>query len=227
MIKNLILLHGALGSEKQLEPLKNLLLEEYKTYSFNFWGHGGSEIPSSLRMPNLVEQLETFMNAFIPKEEELTIFGYSMGGYAALMLAAKNSCKIDRIVTLGTKLYWDKEVAAKEIKMLDPNTIEEKIPVFAQELKNRHSPSDWKLLMNKTADLMIDLGEQQYLHNQALENIQCNCKLMIGDKDKMVTLDETIHAFKHIKGASLSVLPSTIHPIEKVNLDRLVFELKN
>lgn len=48
---------------------------------------------------------------------------------------------------------------------------------------------------------------------------------MLGDRDKMVTLDETVNAYKAIPGAALSVFPETPHPLEKVDVSRIVFEL--
>lgn len=227
MGQSILLLHGALGSKEQLEPLKASLQTKNTVYSFNFIGHGGDEIPASLTMNDLVDQLHQYIIGNISSEDELTIFGYSMGGYAALLLASKQICKIDRIITLGTKLNWDTAIAEHEIKMLDPEMIEQKVPAFAKELKQRHHPGDWKLLLKRTAELMVDLGDKQYLNAETFAIIHCPCKLMLGDKDKMVTLDETRNAFNQIKNASLSVLPSTPHPIEKVDLKTLIFELAN
>ena len=48
--------------------------------------------------------------------------GHSMGGYVALKLALKRPELVDRIITLGTKFNWTPEVAAKEVKMLNPDT---------------------------------------------------------------------------------------------------------
>lgn len=226
MAKNLLLLHGALGSAKQLDPIKNILGSSYVIYSFDFTGHGGTNIPDKILMPDLVDQLEEFIKKNISDREDLTIFGYSMGGYAALLLASRGSCKIDNIVTLGTKLLWTEEIATKEIKMLNPAIIEDKVPAFAKELAERHAPQDWKLLMNRTAEMMIDLGVKQYLNRETLERISANCKLMLGDRDTMVTIEETLEVFRQIKGASLSMLPLTPHPIEKVNFERLSFEIR-
>jgi pimeloyl-ACP methyl ester carboxylesterase len=227
MNQSIVLLHGALGSQQQLEPLKEVLQKTYLVHSFNFIGHGGNEIPDTLSMNDMVEQLRQYIEANIPADHELTLFGYSMGGYAALLLASKNVCKIDRIITLGTKLDWNVAQAENEIKMLNPAIIEEKIPAFAQELKTRHQPADWKLLLEKTAEMIRDLGENQYLNSSTYAHIHCPCKLMVGDKDKMVTLDETVNAHKCITGSRLSVLPSTPHPIEKVDMHCLELEIIN
>src|SRR5687768_12363984 len=227
MGRSILLLHGALGSKEQLEPLKTSLQKNYTTYSFNFIGHGSDEVPGSITMNDLVDQLHQYIVENISAEDELTIFGYSMGGYAALLLSSKQVCKIDRIITLGTKLNWDTAIAEHEIKMLDPEMIEQKVPAFAKELKQRHHPGDWKLLLKRTAEMMRDLGTNQYLNDQTFSTIRQPCKLMLGDRDKMVTLDETVKAHKKITDSSLSILPLTPHPIEKVDLNRLVFEITN
>jgi pimeloyl-ACP methyl ester carboxylesterase len=227
MEKSILLLHGALGCSNQLQQLREQLTQFHKVYLFNFAGHGGVDIPKHLTMDVLVEQLRNFIVEKIPKDDHLTIFGYSMGGYAALVLATQKTCKIDTIITLGTKMIWNNEIAANEIKMLNPEIIEEKFPEFAEDLKNKHLPQDWKLLLKATSEMMIDLGERQYLTEDLLSNCKVKCRLMLGDRDKMVSLEETVWAYKKIPGSELTVLPKTGHPIEKVNLKRLIFELEN
>lgn len=227
MGKSLILLHGALGSSRQMDKIKSSLSTDYRVYSFDFIGHGGKNIPDQLLMPHLSDQLEAFIHENIDQSDELIIFGYSMGGYAALMLASKGTCRIDYIITLGTKLLWTEEIAAREVKMLNPSIIEEKVPAFAKELMERHQPADWKLLLSRTADLMKDLSLNQYLNNETIKKIETRCKLMLGDRDTMVTMEETLAVFRQLKEASLSMLPLTPHPIEKVNVERLTFEIRS
>jgi pimeloyl-ACP methyl ester carboxylesterase len=48
------------------------------------------------------------------------VFGYSMGGYIALYLAATSPDRVQRVATLATKLAWTPEVAARECALLDP-----------------------------------------------------------------------------------------------------------
>lgn len=227
MEKHIILLHGALGSKDQLSALEKLLQETFQVHSFNFMGHGGVSIPDNMVMPGFVLQLENYIEMHIPKEAQLTIFGYSMGGYAALLLATRNICRIDKIVTLGTKVHWNEEEAAKEIGLLNPVIIEEKLPEFAKELKQRHEPQDWHLLLRQTAAMMVDLGANKYLNDATLASIRVPCKLMIGDKDRMVTMDETKEAARLIKNGIFVVLPNTMHPIERVDGLLLKVELEN
>ena len=110
---NLILLHGALGSEKQLHALKNELTN-FNIYTLNFEGHGGRTINGSYSIDRFVQNVLDFM--FANQLQNASFFGYSMGGYVALKLAAYHPEKVESIVTLGTKFNWTPEIAAAEVK---------------------------------------------------------------------------------------------------------------
>ena len=153
--------------------------------------------------------------------QKVNIFGYSMGGYVGLYFAQHNPEKVIKVATLATKFSWTPEIAQKEIKMLDANKIEEKIPVFAQTLAKRHAPNDWKIVLQKTSDMMIALGNKNTLTLSDYQNIDTPVLVSVGDKDMMVTLEETIEVYRKLKNANLSVLPNTLHPIEKVDLEML------
>ncbi len=84
-----------------------------------------------------------------------------MGGYVGLNLAKEYPELVGRIVTLGTKFAWTKEVAEKEIKMLNPEKIAEKIPAFADRLKSIHTNNNWKEVVRKTARMMYGLGTEK------------------------------------------------------------------
>ena len=111
--------------------------------------------------------------------------------------------------------------------MLNANKIEEKIPAFAKTLQARHYPIDWKLLLQKTSDMLLTLGKNNPLALHEFTTIQQPVQLMLGDRDKMVSLDETVAVFHQLPNAQLSVLPNTGHPIESVNTERLAFEIRS
>ena len=60
------------------------------------------------------------------------IFGYRSVGYVALNRAKKHPALVNKIMTLGTKFDWTLEAAKKEIQLLNPTKIEEKVPAFAK-----------------------------------------------------------------------------------------------
>lgn len=223
-MKKLLLLHGALGSENQFAALKQALQTNYEIHTLDFYGHG---LKSSSAEPYRIEAFAAQVLSWLEENNlhEIDIFGYSMGGYVALKLALKHPEKVSRIFTLATKFNWNEETAAKEVKMLDAEKIAVKVPAFAEDLANRHGAEKWKNVMQKTAEMMLDLGK----NNGALTNLQqleIPIQLAIGDRDTMVSLEETIAVYRQLKNASLLVLPNTPHPLEKVNTTRLAFEIR-
>lgn len=81
-----------------------------------------------------------------------------MGGYVALYLASANENLLDKIAKLGTKFDWNPEIALKEIKMLNAEQIELKVPKFTEALAARQVENKGKELLSRTAKMKIDLG---------------------------------------------------------------------
>ncbi len=211
----LLLMHGALGTKRQLEPIKELLLEQFNVYDFNFSGHGGDDSNDPFSIGLFTQNVIDFMAA--NKLQRTSIFGYSMGGYVALNLALKCPELVDRIVTYGTKFDWTEASAKKEVKMLNPDVIEEKVPKFAEKLKNDHFPTDWKILMNKTAQMMLNLGGGEKISEAAFSKIQHNVTIGIGLEDTMVTVEESEHVVSLLPHATLHKLPGQPHLLERVD----------
>lgn len=220
----IILLHGALGSAEQLEPIKQALSEKFNPYSFDFSGHGGANFnPDGFSIPVFVEETLDFMNS--QGLEKAHFFGYSMGGYVALKLAKEHPDSVDKIFTLATKFNWSPEEASKEVKNLNPGIIEEKIPKFAALLEQRHAPNDWKEVLRKTAQLMISLGDTDKLSENDLASIEQESMIGIGDQDVMVTINESRMASSLLKNARLHVFDGFKHPIEQIDADILCNEI--
>jgi pimeloyl-ACP methyl ester carboxylesterase len=221
-MKQLILLHGAIGAKDQMQPLAALLGQSANVHNLGFPGHGNEPMATQ---PLSVPMLVAFVSHYIHKHqlENVTIVGYSMGGYVAMCLAQQFPHTIHKIITLGTKFYWDKAVVAKEIQQLQPNIIEQKVPAFAAQLNQRHTATDWKQLLQQTAGLITNLGNDNLLALDRLGDYRTPTLLLLGDRDKMITLEETVAIYKQLPFAQMAVLPNTPHPIEQVNLPLLSF----
>lgn len=220
-MKTILLLHGAIGSAEQLQPLAKALSNTYIVHTFNFSGHGGNPIDGTFSIEKFAGEVVDFLAE--NNLAKVSIFGYSMGGYVALYVAKHYPEKVDSIITLATKFQWDKDIAAKEIKMLQPTIIEEKLPAFAKQLHDRHQPTSWKTILEQTAQMMIEMGNNNPLQAVDFTALTCKVLLMIGDRDKMVSLAETIDTYKLLPKAQLAVLPNTTHPIEQVDIQHIVF----
>lgn len=221
MSTKVILLHGAIGAADQLLPLQTELEKRgARCFPFEFSAHG--KTPSNSNGFG-IQQFAYELKEFILKNnlQQAHVFGYSMGGYVALYLAATEINLLGNIATLGTKFDWTPETALKESKMLNAEQIELKVPKFAESLANRHGADNWKNLLAKTAEMMIDLGNKNLINDSLLLSIENKVMLGLADNDNMVSYEETRHVFDCLKNKQFYMLPNTKHPIESINIDML------
>lgn len=223
-MQKLLLLHGALGSEANFNALKEILTQDFEVYTMNFNGHGNTIInPQVFSISGFADEVLAFMDKH--QFESVSVFGYSMGGYVGLYLAKHFPNRIDTLFTLATKLDWTIEGATRETKMLNPETIEEKVPKYAVALQQLHGNA-WKDLMYATAQMMVRLGANPQLKTEDFKEIQIPIRMAVGDKDAMVTIEETLSAYRAFPNAELLVMPNTIHPIDRVNAEELAHHIR-
>lgn len=223
-MEHILLLHGALGSVEQFDELETLLSKNLIVHTLNFSGHGGLPVPAGGFSIELFEM--DVLNYLNKKEiDSVNIFGYSMGGYVALYLSLKHPHRIKSIFTLATKFDWSTESTAREIKLLSPETMERKIPSFVKTLQERHAPTEWRNVVQQTANMMQLLSKKP-LSEKDFQKIEIPVRLAVGDCDQMVSINETEKVYRSLKEGSLLVLPSTQHPYEKIDITRLTNELK-
>lgn len=222
---HLLLLHGALGSAATLQPLREILAPHYAVHTLNFSGHGGEPLPEA---PFRIEQFAADVLRYLDQRDlsQVDVFGYSMGGYVALYLALYHPARIRSVFTLATKFAWSPETAAKEVKLLQPEKIQEKVPEFASMLASRHAPIDWQDVVLGTADMMQHLGQQPLLTADTLPKISARVRVSVGDRDHMVSVEETTWAYRLLPNGSLLVLPDTRHPLEMADTKRLLQEIR-
>lgn len=219
MKKDLILLHGALGAGAQLEKLEDSLSTDYLVHKLDFEGHGARATSADFSIALFAKNLEDYI-----RENKLNrpdVLGYSMGGYVAIYLSAHQPELVGKIMTLGTKFHWSPSVAAREVKMLNPDVIEVKVPQFAAHLNRMHTAIDWKENMRKTAQMMLAMGEQPPLTDQLIEQVLNPVLLTRGDLDKMVSLEETTYVQNRLQNASFKAFETFDHPMEKVDVNLL------
>lgn len=223
-MQKLLLLHGALGSQQDFDALKVRLSGTYECYSFDFIGHGEEAGQSNpLSIETFAKQTERFATQH--ELQDALVFGYSMGGYVATYLH-KRTTYFSKIYTLGTKFIWQEESAQKEAKMLNPEVIVENAPVYAQSLIQKHGKVHWKTLLAKTAHMMLALGQNPALPLSDFQDIKCPIAIGLGDKDKMIPLNDAVTIKNALPNACLDILPYTQHPIDRVKTELLAMRLK-
>lgn len=224
-MKTLLLLHGAIGAQDQLQPLKALLSAHYNVHTLSFSGHGGNAFPEGdFSIARFSVDVLNYLND--NNIAQFDVFGYSMGGYVAMYLAKQQPERVGRIITLATKFHWDEPTAQKECGMLDADKIEAKVPAFAAALAKRHAPNNWKEVLNRTKDMLVAMGNDNPLKLEDYANITNPSLIMLGDRDKMITLEETLAVYKALPNAQMAMLPDTQHPIEQVDAQHLAYMIQ-
>jgi pimeloyl-ACP methyl ester carboxylesterase len=221
---HLLLLHGAIGSAAQFDPLLPLLTGSFTLHTLDFEGHGPA--PSRgrpFRMEHFAENVLEYLSQ--NGIAQTHIFGYSMGGYVACALAASHPDAVTGIATLGTKFYWDDDTARRETALLDPQKIAAKVPHFAQALAERHTAYGWEAVLAATADLLHHLGSVNGFRPPDAASIQCPVRVMLGDRDTTVTLEETRDIYRALPHGQMEVLPATPHQFERVSPPKLAHSL--
>ena len=220
----LLLLHGALGDSAQFAPLRPLLAADFDVHAFDLEGHGRCPLPERpLRIASFAQNVLAYMDEQgIPRAH---LFGHSMGGYIGLYLALHHPERVGKVFTLGTKLGWTAEFATAELGNLNPDRIAEKVPRFAQLLAERHV--DWRGTVAKVAEMTADLGHNPPLTHENLATLSTPVRLGLGDRDQMVTLEETAAVYRRLPKGELQVLPATPHPLERAPWLRLAHAIQD
>ena len=149
--------------------------------------------------------------------EKAHFFGYSMGGYVALKLAHDYPGRVGKIIMLGTKFKWDSESASKDVRMMNPEIIEQKIPAYAATLAARHQPGNWKSIMIRTGEMMTALGDGKAMTAEQFAAIPHSVLVCIGSEDHMVSIEESNMVANLLPHGTLRVIDGVKHPLEGVD----------
>lgn len=223
-MENILLLHGAIGAKSQLENLANELKKDFEVHLLDFSGHGSSETDKEFSIELFSNDLLNYIKQF--KEKNFHVFGYSMGGYVALYTELHYPGTLLSVYTYGTKFKWDNEGAEKESKLLNPKKIEEKFPAFAADLANRHGKEKWKNVLNKTAKMMLDMGNNTPLKDNDFTKITIPVIISWGDADKMVSKEESVNVKNLLPNGFFKSYTNWLHPVEKLDFKQLANDIR-
>lgn len=218
----LLLLHGFTGGDGSLGEIAKRFAESQRTIAPDLVGHGRSDAPDEVAaysMQACVAQLVAVLDAL--GIERTDVFGYSMGGRAALALCVAHPARVRRMVLLGASagLPTRDERAARIAQdtaladRIERDGVEAfarawaEIPLFASQ-RSRLSPAQrteaQRLRTIHTARGLahslrgMGTGAQPPLHD-AVEKIENPVLCLAGDEDRK---------FREIARALASSLPN-------------------
>lgn len=212
-----LLIHGALGDGAQLRPLAERLSGQ-DARCIELSGHGQRPVPAEgLSYERFLEDIDEATDG-----EKVRLFGYSMGGYAALLFAAKHPERVMSVATLGSKLIWDEAGLDALLQRLDADAIAQHVPKYAARLAQDHGDPRWRELVKATADLVTWDFRAPMLTPEVFARVKCPVLVCSGDRDDMALPSDTIRAAARFANGSTLILPNTKHPFDLVDLGRLL-----
>ncbi|MBX2926974.1 MAG: alpha/beta fold hydrolase [Saprospiraceae bacterium] len=220
--KTLLLLHGALGSAADFAPLQAIMHDRLHNVALDFPGHGPAAAYSG---DFSMEAFAGFIAEQAVGPEKPDLFGYSMGGYAALLFAARYPDRVGRVFTLGTKLDWTPETGSREASRLNPQKIAEKVPHFAAALAQKHGAAHWENTVSRTARLLQSLGDQPPLDAAAFSRIEANVCIARGALDNMVSEQECLDAVAKMPHAHFLNIDHQPHLLDQCDPQVLALHL--
>jgi pimeloyl-ACP methyl ester carboxylesterase len=98
-----LFLHGWLGSWRYWFPTMEVVADNFRTYSFDFWGFGDSRRKQTQEsIQNYSDQVIRFLDAL--GIDRVQVVGHSMGGMVALKTAINHPDRITRVATVGAPI---------------------------------------------------------------------------------------------------------------------------
>ncbi|HHB91521.1 MAG TPA: alpha/beta fold hydrolase [Anaerolineae bacterium] len=222
--RHLLLLHGALSTAGQFDPLIPHLSDAFTLHRLTFDGHGDAPV-GELGFTNaaFVQNVLDYLDAH--RLAEVDIFGYSMGGYIACLVARSHPSRVRRIATLGTKYLWDEGALTREFRFLDPDIIRQKVPHFAQSLAQRHIALGWERVLALMKDVMRENAATGGLTPEWMSQLEQPLRIIVGDRDTTAGVIDSYRVFQALQQGQFEVLPQTPHPFEKVAMPKLAQSL--
>ncbi len=212
----LLLLPGLLGS--LLNQWRNFirpLSADFRVVAMDLRGHGRSRNNADNLSPEtMVQDISGLLDSL--KIETVHIAGYNLGGYLGLMLALNQPRRVSTLMMHATKFYWTKEAVAKMQEQLNPDSMAEKVPVYADLLVQEHGARRWRILVRQAADLVAYLSDNG-LTERMIAHTQCPVLVSVGDRDKMVPLSEALRLSRIIPNGQLIVLPGVSQPYRTID----------
>ena len=211
----LIVLHGAYMNIETMGPIIPKLAETHRVYALELQGHGRTtDIDRKITYQNLADDVAAFMDAVGLAKAD--VFGYSMGGQAALQLAIRHPAKVNKLVaaSVGYDLKgWQPEYTAA-------------IPQFSVEMMLQmpffKAQAEKKPGFPKLIEKLIQLEKEPMAWEGEVKRLKMPVLVIAGDAD-VSTLEHNVALFKLLGGgmmgdmgkplpaSRLAVLPATSH----------------
>jgi pimeloyl-ACP methyl ester carboxylesterase len=214
----LVLLHGAYMTIDAMGEIVPSLAESWQVIAAELQGHGRT---ADVDRPLSYEQMADDTAALLRHLgiEQADVFGYSMGGAAALQVAIRHPEVVRKLVVASAS--YTSEGAHPELLEMIPSITPEAFagtPIEEEYLRTAPNPDDFPTLVAKLKRLDM---EPFAWPQEDIRGIAAPTLLIVGDSDA-IRLEHVVELFRLLGGgvmgdlaglpkSRLAVLPGTTH----------------
>jgi len=219
-----LFLHGLGSSTLDWEYQRPYFAKNYQVISVDIRGHGQSDkVKSAYSIALFADDIAKFIKSSAIAAKKVNIVGISMGGMIALQLAidhpevvksivVANSVASFKLKTLADKYqYFKRQMVVKFIGMHKMGEIiasrlfpDEKFAEVRKIFADRWATNDKNSYLNSMNAI------KNWSVENRLEQIQCPCLILTGDKDYGPISQKELLA-KRIKNAQLKIIQNSRH----------------
>jgi len=237
--KNLVFIHGFLGSSWLFEAQVDYFSNSYRTIAIDHLGHGKSDKPESesYELTELAQYLDETL-AKIIGDEKIILVGHSMGGMISLIYATNPNLakRLEGLILMSTApklnnpglVQYIKDLKSGAMSLKDRETLE---TIFVGLCFQRKARKEQTELIEEFVDLTLQ--NEEYVGLRTMESIVNNFDvedklsditiptlILSGDKDIFILPEESKLINQKITNSELVILtPKIGHMIQYEAID--------
>ncbi len=209
----LILLHNGLGCTKSFTKQLPELSKYFKVIAYDRQGYGRSTHMTSLKIGWLeqsVDELSHFLDRM--HLDRANLCGICVGGAIALLFAARNPSRVDRVVAAGTCCFGDEEISNRALKLYPHPT--HLSPDWLHELTSHHGESYGKKLYEIFYQAILEENGypfKGYDLRPTLPQVRSPVLVIHGERDNIFELEQALTMHRCLGEADLRIIPDCGH----------------
>lgn len=203
----LFLLHGGLSSIKGLSTIIPELSKHFRVIAIDAPGNGRSEQANEVSFNSMADYYSKMID--LMKLDSVYVYGFSMGGIAALHLGAERPDKVKRVVVHSAVNHLNgyNEGFAGTPDMT-PEIVEKEAKWWLDgHLKRTPQPDKWKKYI---LDLQRMWYPEEFISDAKLKSIKNPYLILQGDQD-LIKIENALHMHQQIAHSQLGILPNSTH----------------
>ena len=220
-----IFLHGFSFNKSMWDPQVEHLKNKINVIATDLRGHGGNKPePGPWMIAHFADDLKKMMDE--KQIDKAVICGLSMGGYIALEFVSKYPERVQALILSDTQAAADSNEGKDKRYATMLKIRKDGVPSFAKEFAKNvlceptliNKPEVYKkveeMINTNTADnLTMTLGAMagRKDHFDLLPKITCPTLVIVGDQDKLTTVEMNKKIADGINGAVFKVIPNAGH----------------